>query len=94
VSDVVKANLLAADLQTSEPALVVNIGTGQQTNLLELWELICGAVCTEVGKPRFEEVRPGDVRHSVASTQKAKSELGFDPRVSLADGLRQTIAEI
>jgi len=94
VSDVVKANLLAAGLQTSEPAPVINIGTGQQTHLLELWKLTCRAACTEAGAPHFEEVRSGDIRHSVASIQKAKSELGFGPQVSLADGLRKTIAEI
>jgi len=94
VKDVVAANLLAAQLKSSEPAPVINIGTGQQTNLLQLWELICQAANAPVLKPTFKESRPGDVRHSVASTSRAKHELGFEPEVTLADGLRQTVSEI
>ncbi len=35
-----------------------------------------------------EAARPGDVRHSRACTQRAKSELGFEARVSLEEGLQ------
>ena len=36
--------------------------------------------------------RPGDVRHSVADVSLAEAELGYDPKVGLAEGLRRTVA--
>jgi len=36
--------------------------------------------------------RPGDVRHSWADIGQAQALLGYAPRVSFADGLRETVA--
>jgi nucleoside-diphosphate-sugar epimerase len=42
-------------------------------------------------QPKYEEARPGDIRHSLADTTKAQEMLGFRPRSSVMDGLRSTI---
>ncbi|MFB3066077.1 MAG: hypothetical protein ACE10D_06135, partial [Planctomycetota bacterium] len=42
-------------------------------------------------QPKYEEARPGDIRHSLADTTKAEEMLGYRARVSITDGLRKTI---
>jgi UDP-glucose 4-epimerase len=42
--------------------------------------------------PEFLPARVGDVRESLADISRARHELGYEPKVSLEDGLRQTIA--
>ena len=42
-------------------------------------------------QPKYEEARPGDIRHSLADVTKAQEMLGFRPRVSILDGLKTTL---
>jgi UDP-glucose 4-epimerase len=90
VSDVVNANLLAADAQLTGP---VNIGHGQETSVLDL----LGALRDVSGgdrtlEPRFQPERPGEVRRSCLDVRRARTELGWEPRVQLRDGLRTILA--
>ncbi len=88
VKDVVRANLLAA-AAGGEGGLVLNIGTGRQVRIDELWERICRiAGCTL--QPEHLEERKGDIRESLADIAKAGAELGFSPAVSIDDGLEAT----
>jgi UDP-glucose 4-epimerase len=86
VSDVVQANLLAAQSDLIGP---VNIGHGQETSVLDLLDAL-----REVGgrnslpEPQFAPERPGEVRRSCLDVNRATSELGWEPRVDLRDGLR------
>lgn len=38
---------------------------------------------------KFVEVQKGDVKHTFADISKAKDMLGYEPKVSLAEGLAQ-----
>ena len=40
--------------------------------------------------PRYGTERKGDVKHSLASIEKAKKMLGYQPSISLANGLGRT----
>lgn len=73
VSDVVEALLFAASV---EPG-VYNVGTGIETNLIELAKILG---CEE---PTFRPLREGEVRRSCAETTKARIELGFEAKVLL-----------
>ena len=42
-------------------------------------------------KPVYAEARAGDVRDSQADISKARRLLGFEPAVSLEEGLRRTV---
>ena len=42
-------------------------------------------------RPIYKEPRAGDVRDSQADISKAKALLGYEPTVSLEDGLRHTL---
>jgi UDP-glucose 4-epimerase len=85
VGDVVDA-LLAA---VGHPGDVFNIGTGEETSVLELHRL-CAKVARVDAEPRFEAARLGDARRSVLDVSHAAEKLGWRPRVSLEDGLRRT----
>lgn len=92
VDNAVNANILA--LQTTNPAAVnqvYNIACGHQTSLLELFEKLREEAGTEL-KPDFGPERKGDVKHSLASIDKAESLLGYKPLVNINEGLRQTFA--
>ena len=90
VDNVVDANLLAA----TGPAAavngwVVNVGAGRRTSLLDLIDAIGGVAgrrltCT------MHPSRAGDVRDSLACMERARRVLGFEARVSLEEGLRDT----
>jgi UDP-glucose 4-epimerase len=84
VSDVVRANLLAAT--TDHTGEAFNIGTGDSVTIRRLAELVADGVDDPV-EIVHTDPRPGDVRHSCADIEKASSQLGYDPTVSLDDGL-------
>ena len=41
-------------------------------------------------KPQYAETRQGDIRRSMLSNEKAKTGLGWEPKVSLKEGLANT----
>jgi len=69
---------------------VINVATGQRTSLNELLRVLNGLVNVNV-RPTYKETRAGDVRDSQADISKAKALLGYEPTVSLEDGLRHTL---
>jgi len=85
VDDVVEANLLAATTEHTGEAY--NIGRGEQTSIAELAETICAVADTD-SEVTYTDPRPGDIDESVADISKARSELGFEPTVSLREGLK------
>jgi len=92
VSDVVAANLLAADSTLTGP---VNVGCGQETSVLSLLERLRElAGRDEWPPPRFEPERPGEVRRSCLEVSRARRELGWEAKVELGDGLRGVLASM
>jgi UDP-glucose 4-epimerase len=90
VSDVVAANLLAADSAVTGP---VNIGHGRETSVLDLLRALREvADGRQPLEPRFAPERPGEVRRSCLDVGRAKRELDWEPVVQLRDGLRTILA--
>lgn len=89
VHDVVQANLLAAVEETAA-GRVLNIAGGTPHSILALYETL-RRITASAAEPIFAEVRPGDIRHSHASTALARDLLGFRPQVSLDKGLALTV---
>jgi UDP-glucose 4-epimerase len=89
VGDVVDATLAAA----GHPGGVLNVGTGVETSVLDLYERIQRASGIE-REPEFAELRPGELQRSVLDASRARRELGWVPQHSLADGLAATWAWI
>ena len=91
VGDVVAAALAAAG---SEITGSFNIGTGRETDVLELIELLRGMGDSDGFEPEFADARPGEVIRISIDPSRAKSELGWEPQTDLADGLRQTLDSV
>ena len=92
VTNVVEANLLACHAPAEQAVgAVFNIGCGTATSVRDLWWEIADVVDVDL-EPRHEPARAGDVRHSMASIARARTQWGYNPVVSLQEGLRQTIA--
>lgn len=93
VANAVQANLLAGAAAKPEAfGEVVNIAVGQQTTLNELHQLIQQEIATlkpgtALPDAVYRDFRPGDVRHSLASIDKARSLLGYAPTHTARDGL-------
>lgn len=86
VSDVVKANLLA--LGTGKGAgEAFNIGTGRAISISELLHLLAELNGKAKLSPTFSQPRRGDIMHSCANIAKARKLLGFEPKVTLRQGL-------
>jgi UDP-glucose 4-epimerase len=92
VDDVVRANLMAADLPTAE-GLVVNVGSGRGTSVNELAEMVGDALGRSVTK-HYLPARAGDVRDSYADLRRAGRLLAYMPEVSIEEGLRRTVGEV
>jgi UDP-N-acetylglucosamine 4-epimerase len=93
VDNVVQANLLAATT-TNEVAInqVFNVAFGERTTIKELHTLIKLILIRanthfKDTKVVYREFRMGDVRHSLASIDKARELLGYEPKFSLEQGL-------
>src|SRR3989442_11348807 len=92
VSNVVEANLLACHAPAEQVAGdVFNIGYGTATSIRELWQRIADVLGVAL-EPLHQAPRAGDVRHSLASIERARDHLGYSPGVDLDEGLRRTIA--
>ena len=89
VRDVALACRLALDPQT--PAYeVYNIGSGQPYTIVEIVARLGRALARERIQPEITgKYRAGDVRHCFADIGKARRLLGYQPRVSLEQGLQE-----
>lgn len=99
IDNAVQANILAATVE--QQALeqgVYNIAYGQRTSLNQLHELLNEALSARFGlavaAPVHRDFRAGDVRHSLASIEQAKTHLGYKPRYSMAEGIQRLVASL
>lgn len=81
VRDVVMANILAMESDKVGKGEVFNIGAGRNFSVNQVATLIGGP--TEFCEPRFEP------KHTLADNSKAKNILGWEPKVSLEDGIEE-----
>lgn len=90
VTDVARAYILAAGADATD--VVMNAGTGTETSLREL----CLLLCREAGRPGVEPVYQAaravnGVTRRRASTELARTTIGFEAKVSLDEGLRDLV---
>lgn len=88
VSDVVKANVAATGLPGFH---TYNVGTGVETNVVELYREIARALGSGDEAPHGPG-KPGEQMRSVIDAGLLRRELNVPPPLSLADGLKRTAA--
>ncbi|WZO97893.1 SDR family oxidoreductase [Isosphaeraceae bacterium EP7] len=90
VANAVKANLLAMEAPGPLGGEVYNVGTGRQISLVDLINAINHLLHTDI-QPIFAPPRAGDVRHSLASLDRARAGLGYEPSIDFEAGLKRTV---
>ncbi|MEO2127038.1 MAG: SDR family oxidoreductase [Christiangramia sp.] len=97
IDNVVQMNLLALTVSKKEAVNeVYNTAVGDRTNLVELTQYLKEYLSEYDSEIKNVEVkhgpnRPGDIPHSLASVEKAKELLGYDPQYKIADGLKEAV---
>jgi UDP-glucose 4-epimerase len=89
VHDVVAANLAAMEAAPAEP-VSLNIGTGQETTVNELYAELSG-ITGGRSELRPEPAREGELLRSALDGRRAREVLGWEPQIPLRDGLREYV---
>jgi UDP-glucose 4-epimerase len=89
VDDAVAAFLCAAEAPITTSG-TFNIGTGVQTTVTELHQLIAAAVGVSC-RPDYAEARTGEVHASALDPTRAGRELGWKPDTDLTEGIKRTV---
>ena len=91
IDNVVQANVKALTVDNEECyGQAVNIGAGGRITILELVDAINKGLKTNI-EPVLGSNRPGDIPHSNADISKAKSILGYDPKIQFYEGIDMLI---
>lgn len=91
IDNVVAANLAAMDRAELEPGVVINVGAGERVSLNQLYDAMAEDLGSDL-RPSYGPDRVGDVRHSLASLDRARALLGYEPSVDWRTGLARTAA--
>ena len=91
VGNVVAAALAAAGSEASGP---VNVGSGIETDVLELAARLAEIDGSEDFEPEFAPPRAGEVQRIALDASRAERELGWRATTSVAEGLRLTLDAI
>jgi UDP-glucose 4-epimerase len=88
VGDVVAANLAAVEAPVRGP---INIGTGIETNVLEVVAILRELAGAENIEPQFAPARLGELPRSCLDISRARETLGWAPTIAIREGLRLTL---
>ena len=97
IDNAVQSNILAAMTENNEAIdQVYNVALNDRTSLNDLHRMIEDKIIQRVQdiekkEPIYRDFRPGDVRHSQASVDKAYKLLEYRPKYKISDGLDETI---
>ncbi|MCG7986507.1 MAG: NAD-dependent epimerase/dehydratase family protein [Candidatus Thiodiazotropha lotti] len=98
IDNAVQANLLAATTTNPDATnQVYNVAVGDRTSLNQLFTKIRDILADRFNylsdlAPVYRDFRAGDVRHSLANTDKAKSLLGYQPSHNIDQGLAEAMS--
>lgn len=87
VSDVVNANILAAE---SKATGIYNVAGGKSISVNDLTKLIMKIIGKDLDLD-YQDPRPGDIKHSFADISKIREKLNYEPKFNLMNGLEETI---
>lgn len=87
IDDVVEATILGLELDEANNE-VFNVGTGVPTDVLTVANELIKNYAVDVPVNISGNYRLGDIRHNYADLSKIKKHLGFEPKVSFAEGIK------
>ncbi len=90
VHDIVEANILAMEKEEANYE-VFNVGTGVPTSILDVARALSEFYNADIEPEVTHTYRKGDTRHSFADISRIRSKLGFEPKVTMKDGLQELV---
>jgi UDP-glucose 4-epimerase len=90
VKDIVQANMLSMESNNAVGDMF-NIATGNAISILQLLMTLKSVTKTKDIQHKFGPTRLGDVKFGLASIDKVRDILGFEPRVTISDGLEDVV---
>jgi len=91
IENTVSANLLAASSPNKLQGQVVNVACGERISLNQLLAIV-GELSGKKLDAIYEPTRAGDVRDSLADIEAARKLVGYEPKVTVREGLAKTFA--
>ena len=88
ISDVVDATVLGIEKEAANNH-VCNVGTGVATDVITVAKELSNNYGIQVPITISGNYRLGDIRHNYADITKARQLLGFEPKISFKEGLKQ-----
>jgi len=90
VSDIVQANLLALETDRADYQ-AVNVGTGRATSVRQVMKMLAEGLGKQIEPEITGKYREGDIRHCVADITRARALLGYEPKVSIEQGIPELL---
>lgn len=90
IENVIEANLKACKAGKEAAGQAYNIAFGGREYLIDIYYTLCKALNKNI-EPNFGPERAGDIKHSNADIEKAKTMLKYNPDFSFADGIKIAI---
>ena len=90
IDDVIRANLLALEIPDTYKNPLFNIGTGKETTLNELYQLIA-TLLKKTPSPVYLPDRKGEQMRYSLDNSKIKKAFGWQPKVTLSQGIRKVL---
>jgi len=90
VSDIAQANLLALETDRADYQ-AVNVGTGRATSVKQVMKMLAEGLGKQIEPEIVGKYREGDIRHCVADIARARALLGYEPKVSLEQGIPELL---
>ena len=87
VQDVARASVIALEVGSGE---AFNIGTGRGASVNQIYSLL-KKIADYPCEASYGPAKPGEVFKIYLDITKARQELGWEPRFSLEDGLKDTL---
>lgn len=90
VENAVQANIKALFAPEKAVNQVYNIAVGESTSLNQLFTILKDQSGSSI-EPSYASPRSGDIRNSLADITKAQTFLGYQPRIKIEEGLKNTL---
>lgn len=90
VKDIVQANLKAMESDAAN-FQAINVGTGVSTSVVRVAQLLADGLGVSIEPIVVGRFREGDIRHCFADITRARELLGYEPTISLEQGIPQLL---
>ncbi|HEV8310887.1 MAG TPA: NAD-dependent epimerase/dehydratase family protein [Methylomirabilota bacterium] len=91
VHDLVRGILLALDRDEANGG-IYNVGTGAPVTVRQIAEVLAELLGVAIPPEITHRFRAGDIRHCFADIGRIRRDLGYEPQVTLREGLRELVA--